>query len=101
MAKFKINIYKIDRELYAIDNSFNKMQMGKDITGLSYTTVQKWELEEAPPIVELIYYNSKALNHSFLEMIQKNFEKFPVLKLLMHYHRVTGNPIENVIIKEK
>jgi hypothetical protein len=96
--KIKIDLHKIYKDVREVDNTFLKIQF-EEITGLSNPTVRNWE-NEAPAIVELIYWNAEMFNHSFAELINKNYNLFPVLKLLKFYQDKTGKPIEKVLIKD-
>lgn len=97
----KINLKQINKDLRQVDETFRPIESLKKITEVSHENVYKWQREEAPAIVELIYWNSKEFNHSFMELINKNANKFPVLRLLKYYEEKTGNKIESVILKSK
>ena len=99
MNTFKINLHKLSKDLKALDKNFSKTESLAEISGVSRSTVMSWE-NCAPNEVELIYWNAKAFNHSFFEMIDKKDDSFPAFKLLKYYQEKTGNPIENIIIKE-
>lgn len=98
MSTFKINLKKVFEDLKNADENFKKMTFAKEVTGLSYPSVMIWE-NEAPDVVELIYWNAKTFNHQFLEMIDYKSDLFPVFKLLKCYSEKTGNSIESVIIE--
>lgn len=98
MSKFKIDIHRISKDLKEVDKDFKKTTDLMRITGVSHTTVMSWE-NEAPEVVELIYYNSKMFNHKFFELIDKKADLFPVFKLLKYYSVHTRGTIESVILK--
>lgn len=98
-SKFRIDIDKISNELKKVVPNFKKGELAP-ICGVTEPTVLSWK-KEAPVVVELIYWNAKSFNHSFLEMIENKSELFPVFKLLKFYTDKTGGKIESVIITEE
>lgn len=99
MGRFRLDIHKISKDLKEVDKNFKKTVLFSEITGVSHTTVMTWE-NQAPEVIELIYWNCKTFNHKFLEMIEKKSDLFPVFKLLKFYSDKTGKNIESVIIKD-
>lgn len=96
-SEFKINVDKISADLKEVIPNFKKSELGS-YCGVTEPTIHNWK-KEAPVVVELIYYNCKTFNHSFLEMIDRKSDLFPVFKLLKFYSEKTGQKIESVIDK--
>lgn len=97
-SEFKINVKKLLFELKQKIPNFKTTDI-ENYVGVKYNNALLWE-KSAPPIIDLLVYNSQVNNIDFNNLIKDKIENFPSLKLLKFYNETTGNDILNVIIKK-
>lgn len=98
-SEYKVEVRQILRDLKNVVPNFKNLKIEEKV-GIKYNNALLWE-KSAPPVIDLLMYNTEVNNIQFESLIQSKVENFPVLKLLKYYNDNTGKDIKTVITKKK